>query len=244
MRVLCDTKLSRPVTVTKLIPRSTGSSIRSLRHSGTPPPPPTGSTVLWRLWNSLLDSPKKKWNVFRSTLHGAYKWGKFLPWVEDPKDILTFLDHHFDLATRGGKNQGKPIQNALRALAYASGPAAIEDLKRFDPTKPSFVRGICYVYQDNKPFELRKAALFFLPLIGDKWFNTPHPIMEPEQMRRLCADWASAVDGIEFTDDVRKATLAVPFGMINSPHWRPHIVPERNGNCWNTSRRFPTILNL
>ena len=164
---------------------------------------------------------------FSATMHNAYKWDKFLPWVEDPKDILTFSDHHFDLATRGGKNQDKPIQNALGALACASGPAAIEALKRFDSTKPSFVRGICYVYQDNEPFELRKAALFFLPLIGDKWFNTPHPIMEPDQMRRLCADWASAVDGIELTDDVQKATLAVLFGMINSPHWRPHIVPEK-----------------
>ena len=58
---------------------------------------------------SLAYSMEKKWNASRSTMHGAYKWDKFLPWVEDPKDILTFLDHHFDLATRGGKNQDKSI---------------------------------------------------------------------------------------------------------------------------------------
>jgi len=51
--------------------------------------------------------------------------------------------------------------------------------------------------------------------------------MEPDQMRSLCVDWASAVDGIEHTYDVQKATLAVLFGMVNSSHWRPHIVTEK-----------------
>ena len=46
-------------------------------------------------------------------------------------------------------------------------------------------------------------------------------------MRSLCVDWASAVDGIEHTYDVQKATLAVLFGMVNSSHWRPHIVTEK-----------------
>ena len=160
-----------------------------------------------------------------------------LPWVEDPQDILTFLDHHFDLATRGGQNQDESIQNALRVLAYASGPVTIEALKRFDPTEPSFVRGICYVFQNDKPFQLRKAALFFLPLIGDRWFNTPHPIMEPDQMRSLCVDWASAIDGIEHTCDVQKATLAVLFGMVNSSHWRPHIVTEK----WKLLEYFTSV---
>ena len=186
---------------------------------------------------SLVYSQEKKWEASRLTVHGAYKWDKFLPWVEDPHDILTFLNHHFDLATRGGQNRDEPIQNALRALAYASGPVTIEALKHFDPTEPSFVRGICYVFQDNKPFQLRKAALFFLPLIGDRWFNTPHPIMEPDQMRSFCVDWASAVDGIEHTYDVQKATLAVLFGMINSPHWRPHIVVEK----WKLLEYFTSV---
>jgi len=186
---------------------------------------------------SLAYSQEKKWEASRLAIHGAYKWDKFLPWVEDPEDILKFLDHHFDLATRGGQNQDGPIQNALRALAYASGPVTIEALKRFDPTEPSFVRGICYVLQNNRPFQLRKAGLFLLPLIGDRWFNTPTPIMEPDQMRSLCVDWASALDGIERTNDVQKAALAVLFGMINSPHWRPHIVVEK----WKLLEGFTSV---
>ena len=185
----------------------------------------------------LAYSPEKKWDASRLTMHGAFKWDKFLPWVGDPKDILTFLNHHFDLADRSGENQDEPIQNALRALAYAPCPDTIEALKLFDPTEPSFVRGICYVFQDHKPFQLRKAALFFLHLIGDRWFNTPYPIMEEDQMKSLCVDWASAVDGIDHTDDVRKATLTVLFGMINSPHWRPHIDTKK----WKLLEYFTSL---
>jgi len=164
---------------------------------------------------SLAYTQEKKWEASRLAMHGAYKWDEFLPWVEDPQDILTFLDHNFDLADRGGQDQREPIQNALRALAYASGSATIEDLKRFDPTEPSFVRGICYVFQGDKPSQLHKAALFFLPLIGDGWFNT----------------------SIKHTYDVQKATLSVLFGMISSPHWRPHIVMEK----WKLLEYFTSV---
>jgi hypothetical protein len=180
---------------------------------------------------------EKKWVASRFTMHGAYKWNKHLPWVEDPNDILVFLDHHFDLATRGDRNQDEPIQNALHALTYASGPDTIEALERFDPTEPSFVRGICHICQDDKPSQLRKAALLFLPLIGDEWFNTPRPVMEPDQMKSLCVNWASAVDRIDHSHEVQKATLVVLLGMMNSPHWRPHIVPEK----WKLLEYFASI---
>ncbi|KAF9643955.1 hypothetical protein BDM02DRAFT_3175321 [Thelephora ganbajun] len=193
--------------------------------------------VVMRAPVSLAYSQEKKWEASRLAMYGAYKWDKHLPWVDEPKDILTFLDHHFDLATQGDQNQDEPIHNALRALAYASSSVTIEALKHFDPTEPSFVRGICYVYHNDKPFQLRKAALFFLPLIGDRWFNTPYPIMEPDRMRSLCVDWASVVDSIEHTHNVQKVTLAVLFGMINSPHWRPHIVTER----WELLEYFTSV---
>ena len=202
------------------------------------------ATKSYELFHVVMETPvsvaytqEKKWEASRLAIHGAYNWDKFLPWVNDPHDILAFLDHHFDLATRVGENQDEPIQNALRALAYASNTTTTEALKLFDPTEPSFVRGICFVYQDDKPFQLRKAALFFLPFIGDRWFNTPHPIMEPDQMRSLCVDWASAIDGIEHTVDVQKAALAVLFGMINSAHWRPHIVTEK----WKLLEYFTSL---
>ena len=186
---------------------------------------------------STAYSEEKKWEASRLALHGAYKWDKALPWVEDPQDILAFLDHHFKLADQG-EDQNVPIQNVLRALAYASSPVTVEALKTFDPTQPTFVAGIRHVFQKDKPVQLRKAALFFLPLIGDKWFNTPKPIMEDEQMKALCTDWASAVDDVgPTTSHVQIAALGVLFGMINSRHWRPHIVKEK----WKLLEHFASV---
>ena len=186
------------------------------------------------LFHVIMDTPislaftaKKKWTAARLAMDGAYNWDLFLPWVEDPSHILTFLNHHFELVTTSDESWDVPIQNALRALAYASGPTTIDALSKFDPTKPLFVRGMCHVYQDKRPFQLRKAALFILPLIGDKWFNAPEPFMDDDQMRKFCIDWASGVDMIQKTLDVQKAALAVLFGMINSPLWRQHIVPDK-----------------
>lgn len=51
--------------------------------------------------------------------------------------------------------------------------------------------------------------------------------MDDDQIRKFRKDLASSVDGIEHTYDVQKAVLAILLGMINSPLWRPHIVPEK-----------------
>ena len=129
---------------------------------------------------SLAYSQEQMWDASCFTMYGTYKWDKFLSWVEDPQDILAVLDHHLDLATRSGQNQDELTQNALGALAYASSPVTIEVLKNFDPTEPSFVRGIFYVFKGNRLFQLRKAALFFLHLIGDRFFGVGHNLRRPE----------------------------------------------------------------
>ena len=162
----------------------------------------------------------------RLALHGAYGSDEHLPPVGDPQPILDFLIHHFELV-KSGENHDEPIQDALCALAYASTPETIGALKNFDPTQlPDFVHGICHVFQKERPLQLRRAALFFLPLIADKWFYPPLPIMEDHEIGALCVDWASAVDEVRRNGGGRGPTLAVFLDMINSPHWRPHIAPE------------------
>ena len=198
----------------------------------------------YRLFRLIMRAPvsftyhqDKKWEASRLAMYAAYKYDRFLPPVEDPQDILYFLGHHFSLLDRGDQDQDEPIQNALHALAYASGPATIDALKGFDPTEPSFVHGVCYIFQDGRPSQLRKAALLFLPLIGDRLFNTPHPVMEPDQMRTLCMNWAAVVDCTNNSYGFRMATLAGLFGMINSHHWRPHVVMEK----WELLGRFTSV---
>ena len=181
---------------------------------------------------SLTFPEWKKWEASRLAMYGAYKSDKFLPRVRDPQDIFTFLDYHFRLT-----NQDEPVQNALRALACVSYPASIEALERPDPTGPSFIHGIIRVFQSDKPLQLRKAALLFLPLIGHRWFDTSHPIMSPDEMKRLYVDWASVVDSVEHSPDVRKAVLSVFLGMIDSLHWRPHIVIDK----WKSLEYFASL---
>ena len=175
---------------------------------------------------SPVYTQEKMWKATRLALHGAYKWDRVLPPVKDPQPILDFLSHHFELVG-GDEVHDEPIQNALRALAYASTPETIEALKNFDPTRPSFVQGICYVLQEIKPLQLRKAALSFLSLIAHKLFNNRVTIMDHNVMKSLCANWASAVDEVWGADGVREAALVVLLNMINSSYWRPHVVWDK-----------------
>ena len=193
--------------------------------------------ILMQIPISTAFSEEKKWKASRLALHGAYKWDKALPWVDRPQYILDFLNHHFELATNN-QDQDGPIQNALRALAYASGTNTIQALDRFDPTEPSFVRGVRLAFEGDRPLQLRKAALFFLPFISEKWFNTSEPIMSDDEMKNFCVDWASAVDDVGCTYvKLQEATLTVLLHMINSPRWRPHIADSQ----WKLLEHFNSI---
>ena len=194
----------------------------------------------YELFQALMQAPasevssEEKWEVSRLALHKAFKWDRDLPSVENPQGVLNFLNHHFSLATNGSGNHDEPIQNALRVLGSVSGPVMNEALKRFNPTQSSFVRGICFAFEGSRPAKLREAAFFFLPLIADIWFNTHDPIMKPDQMKIWCEDWASAADDAGATNNTRTATLTILFNMINSTHWRPHIVVEK----WKLLKHF------
>jgi len=228
-------------------PQTTGYEIdRALQVMELLAPFPDSQTSRqsYGLFRVIMDTPisltftsKKKWTAARLMMDGAYNWDKYLPWVKDPSHILAFLNHHFDLITKSDENWEGPILSSLRAFAYASGPETRDALVKFDPTQSLFVRGMCYAYEGERPFQVRKAALFFLPLIGDKWFNAPEPFMDADQMRKFCMNWASFLDIIEPTHDVQKAALATLFGMINSPQWRPHIVPNR----WRLLQYFTIV---
>ena len=202
----------------------------------TPLPMGVIASNSYRLFHVVMHTPisdaysrVKRWQAARHAMHGACKWDGGLERLDDPQDILTFLNCHISLIPRPKKIRDEAIQNAMRAVAYDPGPATIEALELFDSTNPFFLRGIPYAFEGGQPLQLRKAALLFLPLIGDKWFNnTPYPIMEPDQMNSFCVDWASAIDSVDSTPEIQKAVLAALFGMINSSHWRPHIFPDKS----------------
>ena len=177
-----------------------------------------------------------KWSVSHLTMRSAYKWDQLLPPVEDPDDILTFLDYHFQLVIDGVQDLDEPIQNALSALGYASSPVTVEALKRLIPTQ-AFFHGICYAFDADRPLQLRKAALFLLPLISN-FFDARHPFIQHGQINKVCVGWAStASNSIGYANGAKRAILAGLFGMISSPFWRPHIVAEG----WEFLGYFPSV---
>lgn len=176
---------------------------------------------------------QKKWKASQLTMYSACEEDKF----EDVQEILKFLDYHFELVTRHGQSQDEPIQHALHVLVHTSKAIAIEGLKQFDPTRPSFVRGISHSLQGARPSKLREATLLFLPLIGDMWFNARSPVMDPKQMCDFFVNWASTVDDVEKTPAVQGAALTVLLGMVSSPLWCPHIIPEK----WVLLEHFTSV---
>ena len=202
---------------------------------------PGAATKNYRFFHTVMHTTTLSWGMLeasRLALHGAYK-GDDSPPVDDPQDALTFLNYYFELALeakiRGQAIQDEPIRDALHALAYASDPATITAVD-FDLKQPSFVRGICFAFGANRPLELRKAALFFLPLIGDTWFDAAYGII-PGEMESFCVDWATAVDSIEHTGRAKKAILMALFHMMDSPNWR-HLIPEGK---WKLLEYYPSI---
>lgn len=190
------------------------------------------ATNSYSLLHVILSSSLEKeelWAAARLAIDGAYKWDTFLPWVEDPEDIIKCLVHHFAIQAKGEDDIARqPIENTLRAIAYASNRATLEGLEKFDFTDKLFVDGIRKAVEEDRPFEMRKAALFFMPIIQDKWFDDSlEDVMSDEEKAEFCKNWSSAVDGIEHTDDVKRAVCATLFGMLNSEKWRPHIVKEK-----------------
>ena len=191
------------------------------------------ATRSYQLFYIVMQAPvspafteEMKWEASHLALHGAHKWSSIPPLVGNPECILTFLVHHFELAAQHGEKHDEAIKNALHVLAYASDPITIQALEDFDPTQPSFISGIRYVFQRAKPLQLRMVALRFLPRVSDKWFNTPHPIMTPHEAEHFSVDWAAAVNEVG-TDDIRNPALTVLFNMVNSPHWRLYIVADK-----------------
>ena len=198
-----------------------------------------GATKNYGLFRTVMRTPSwGKWEASRLTLHGAYK-GDDLPPVDDPQDVLTFLDYHFKLVLdpkiRDRAIHDEPIRDALHALAHASNPATIK-AANFDLTQLSFVSGICFAFEDNRPHELREAALVFLSLIGDTWFDAAYRII-PGKMKSFCMDWATAVDSIKHTSNAKNAILMALFHMMDSPHWR-HLIPVGK---WKLLEYYPSI---
>ena len=188
-----------------------------------------GSYSLFHIILASSFEEEEIWTAARCAIHGAYKWDTYLPWVEDPADVTKFLAHHFTIQARGEDDVAKqPIEDSLRAIAYGSNKTTLEALKKLDHTDKLFVGGVLKALGEDRPFETRKAAVFLIPIIQDKWFDDSlEDNMSDEEKDEFCKAWGSAVDGIDPTVDVKKASCTALFGMLNSKRWRSHVVKDK-----------------
>lgn len=188
----------------------------------------TVASKSYNLFRVILSSSfgeEEIWAAARHTIYGAFKWDGFLPWIEDPDDVLRCLTHHFAIQAKGEDGVAKePIEQVLRGLAYASNETTLEALRKFDSSDTLFVKGIQRAFEEDRPFQTRKAALFFVPLIQGRWFDDSlEDVMSDEEKGEFCENWASMVDSIAHTVDVKQAACETFFGMVNSKKWRSHI---------------------
>lgn len=186
----------------------------------------------YNLFHVILSSSFEKeeiWAAARLAVHGAYKWDTYLPWLNDPDDVIKFLAYHFAIQAKGGDDVAtQPIEDALRAVAYGSNETTLEGLKKFDQTDKLFVDGIRKAFEEDRSFQTRKAVLFLMPIIQDKWFDdSSEDVIPDEEKDEFCRNWGSTVDGIEHSVDVKKASCTTFFAMLNSKKWRSHIAKDK-----------------
>jgi hypothetical protein len=67
-------------------------------------------------------------------------------------------------------------------------------------------------------------TIWFVALISDQWFNSPDPVMKPEEMSKFCKHLAVyMLDAGSPSLGARKYFFVLFFGMLRSPEWRNHI---------------------
>jgi len=193
------------------------------------------SYELFKMIMAPDDLTDQHWEAARLAAHGAFQPNveKLYPLVGEPKEILKFLDYHLGLQGEG-EDHRLSIEIATDAIPSGSKgnqtrpPAlTVECVKKFKCARPSFVRGVRSVMHPGNPFGIRDAIAGLITLMSSQWFNSPAPIMEPEEMSEFCEDLAQfLIDRALHTPNTQKRGVTILFEMLRSPEWRKHTAPR------------------
>ena len=176
------------------------------------------------------DMTEEYWEAARYAIRGAFQQNDgstIFPATEKPQEILKFLDHHLGLQGTG-EDHVCSITCALEATNVGKNedaPLIVESIRSFNYARPSFVRGMRSIMHPTTNSLVREYAVRFIARAPDQWFNTPVPIMEPEDRSEFCENLARLMAGT-FRPHLhtRKCSIVILFGMLRSPEWRNHIV--------------------
>ena len=186
-------------------------------------------TAISKLFGTIMasnDLTDQHWEAAR-LIARHLAWGPDTPISKEI--LLKFLDYNLGLQG-AGEDHGPSITLAFKAVMGPSNgwvyPPPIECIRNFNcASSPSFVRGIRLIMRPDDPLGLQMEAIHLISLTPDQWFDSPIPVMEPEEMSEFCEHLAVfMVDGGPHGMEVRKSSITILFGMLRSPEWRKHIV--------------------
>jgi len=181
--------------------------------------------------NNLTD---QHWEAARLAAFGAFERNVELspPLAGDHKEILKFLDHHLGLQG-AGEDHISSFNSVLEPflIKLSSGrwpdPLVVECISKFNCASPSFVSGMRSIMHPRNTFDLRWKVTGLMTLISSQWFDSPTPVMEPEEMSEFCEHLAVyIIDDALHGDFVQKCSATILFGMLHSSEWRKHIAPR------------------
>ena len=178
------------------------------------------------------DLTDQHWEAARLAARRAVRMGSKItsssPGEGECKVILKLLDYHLGL--RGsGKDHVPSIAFALETIIRQRDgwvdPLTAECIRGFNCASPSFVRGMHLIMRPDNPLELWRSATRLISLASDQWFNSPTPVMEPEEMVEFCEHLAVfMIDGHTPRLVTWRSSATILFGMLRSQEWRKHIV--------------------
>ena len=189
------------------------------------------SYELFKMVMAPDDLTEQHWEAARLAIRGAFEHIDVpAPMVEEPKEILRFLAYHLNPQGAGG-DHGPSIGSALEAILIRSWdlteplPQGVEYVRKFNWASPSIGRGLRLALHPDNSYTLRGRIVSLIALISDQWFNSPAPIMEPEEMSEFSEHLAVfVIDETVHATHVQRRGVTVLFEVLRSSEWRKHIV--------------------
>jgi len=195
----------------------------------------TASYEMFKMIMASNDLTDQHWEAARLLVEGA--WIQNIedspPALGEPTEILKFLDHHLGLQGEG-EDHGPSITSAVDAMLMDGWrycdwalppPMIVECVKKFNCVSPSFIRGVRSSLRPDNAFRLRGRTVDLIALISDQLFNSPTPVMEPEEMSEFSEHLTVyMIDHVNHGPQIQRRGVTILFEMLRSPEWRKQIV--------------------
>ena len=186
----------------------------------------------YELFKAIMASDEltdQDWEAARLALHGAFQLiaDNLIPWVGEPKEVLKFLDYHLGLQGAGEDHKVSIAAALVATSSHQDGrpsPLVAQCIRNFNCASPSFIKGMRSMIHSSTPGQTRSCAILSLALMSDQWFNSPVPVMKPEEMSEFCERLAQfVVNDSRLPVTTWRGFFCILFGMLRSSEWRNHI---------------------